>query len=176
MQNFLPILYLIFLFLVLSSFFLIILRQILQRQTTEKNLYELKKKVQTNQANYFDYYLLGTLYLSKKLFDQAILQFRYALKLWDKDDINGLTTLYNTLGFTYFKLEQYELAIYYYKESLKKTKDYVVALNNLGYAYEKQKMLSEAIEIYKETIKYDTSNDIAQDRIKVISRRLGNSG
>jgi tetratricopeptide (TPR) repeat protein len=176
MQKFLPILYLIFLFLVLSAFFLVILKQILQRQTTEKNLYELKKKVQTNQANYFDYYLLGTLYLSKKLFDQAILQFRYSLKLWDKDDIDGLTTLYNTLGFTYFKLEQYELAIYYYKESLKKTKGYVVALNNLGYAYEKQKMLSEAIEIYKETIKYDDSNDIARDRIKVISRRLGNSG
>ena len=176
MQNFLPLVYLIFLLGVLSFFFLTIIRQILQRQNAEKDLYELKKKVQTNQADYIDYYLLGTLYLSKKLFDQAILQFRYALKLWDKEDNNGLTTLYNTLGFTYFKLEQYELAIYYYKESLKKTKDYIVALNNLGYAYEKQKMLPEAIEIYKETIKYDKSNNIAKDRVKIISRRLGNSG
>jgi tetratricopeptide (TPR) repeat protein len=139
-------------------------------------LYNLKKKIQNNEADYTDYYLLGTLYLSKKLFDQAILQFRYSLKIWDNNDVLGLTNLYNTLGFTYFKLEQYELAIYYYKEALKKTNNYVVALNNLGYAYEKQKMLNEALEIYKETIKHDASNTVAKGRVKIISRRLGNSG
>ena len=52
----------------------------------EEALSELQVKVRSNIATGEDYYLLGTIYLSKKLFDQAIIQFRYALQLWDKND------------------------------------------------------------------------------------------
>ena len=122
------------------------------------------------------YYEYGLIYLSKKLFDQAILQFRYALQLWKTEDLEGISNLYNTIGFTYAETEQYELAIYYYKEALKNDDDYIVALNNLGYAYEKQKMMSDAIITYEEVIKREPENEVATSRIKLLKRRIPKSG
>jgi tetratricopeptide (TPR) repeat protein len=110
------------------------------------------------------------------LFDQAIIQFRYALKSWDTNDKEGLANLYNTIGFTYFESEQYDLAIYYYKEALKNLQTYTTAWNNLGYAYEKKKLFSDALESYSNVLRYDKENDIALGRFQVLQRRVKNSG
>jgi tetratricopeptide (TPR) repeat protein len=176
MENLLPLTYLLILLIILSilSFFLI--QEILTKRNLEKNLYEIQKRVRTDRANCEDYYLLGTLYLSKKLFDQAIIQFRYALKVWDMTDKDGLANLYNTIGFTYFESEQYDLAIYYYKEALKNLQTYTTAWNNLGYAYEKKKLFSEALESYLAVLSYDERNEIANNRSQVLQRRVRNSG
>ena len=112
----------------------------------------------------------------KKLFDQAILQFRYALQIWKNEDLEGISSLYNTIGFTYAETEQYELAIYYYKEALKSDDDYTVALNNLGYAYEKQRMISEALSAYRQVIEREPENETAASRIQILKRRIPKSG
>ena len=104
------------------------------------------------------------------------MQFRYALQIWKSEDFEGISNLYNTIGFTYAETEQYELAIYYYKEALKNNTGYTVALNNLGYAYEKQKMLKEAFTAYKKVIEKEPSNEIALSRIQVLKRRIPKSG
>ena len=80
MDNVIPLLYLSILLisLLLLSFF--IGRQIIQRKKIEDDLSVLQNKIRNNNASAKDYYELGAIYLSKKLFDQAILQFRYALK------------------------------------------------------------------------------------------------
>jgi tetratricopeptide (TPR) repeat protein len=110
------------------------------------------------------------------LFDQAILQFRYALQIWKNEDIEGISNLYNTIGFTYAETEQYELAIYYYQEALKNDENYTVAMNNLGYAYEKQRMISEAIQTYKRVVAKEPMNETAVSRIQVLKRRIPKSG
>ena len=176
MENILPLTYLLILLTILSTLAFFLVQEILKKRKLEDNLYEIQKKVRTNKANSEDHYLLGTLYLSKKLFDQAIIQFRYALKSWDITDKEGLANLYNTIGFTYFESEQYDLAIYYYKEALKNLQTYTTAWNNLGYAYEKKKLFSDALESYSTVLTYDTENEIANGRFQILQRRVRNSG
>tara|TARA_B100000780_G_scaffold246425_1_gene190940 strand:+ start:1048 stop:1527 length:480 start_codon:yes stop_codon:yes gene_type:complete len=151
-------------------------RQIIERKQIEDNLSVLQNKIRNNLANAEDYYELGSIYLSKKLFDQAILQFRYALQIWKNEDLEGISNLYNTIGFTYAETEQYDLAIYYYQEALKNDDNYTVALNNLGYAYEKQKMISEAITTYKKVITKEPNNETAVSRMQILKRRIPKSG
>jgi tetratricopeptide (TPR) repeat protein len=110
--------------------------------------------------------------LSKKLFDQAIIQFRYALQLWDKNDKEGIANLYNTVGFTYSESNQYDLAIYYYNEAIKNLSNYTTALNNLGYVYEKKGSFVDAITIYNSVISYDSNNEVALDRLQILKRRV----
>ena len=176
MDNIVPLLYLsiLLLSLLLLSFF--IGRQIIERKQIEDNLSVLQNKIRKNEANGEDYYELGSIYLSKKLFDQAILQFRYALQIWKNEDFEGISNLYNTIGFTYAQTEQYELAIYYYKEALKNDDNYTVALNNLGYAYEKEKMINEALETYIKVIEIEKNNETALSRIQILKRRIPKSG
>ena len=172
MENMLPVLYLLILLGLLGGLSFFLIQEIIKKRTLENKLYELQRKVRQNVANYEYHYFLGTLYLSKKLFDQAIVQFRYALKLWDMNDNSGLANLYNTIGFTYFESEQYDLAIYYYKEAIKKLEGYTTAWNNLGYAYEKKKMNSDALNIYKKVLEYDTNNKVAINQVQILKRRV----
>jgi len=123
-----------------------------------------------------DYYALGVIYLSKKLFDQAIIQFSYALKTWNINDIFGLANLYNTIGFTYFETNQLDFAIYYYKKATETKPDYTTAIKNLGYAYERKKLIQEAIETYKTVLKYDQNDDIANEKLVSLSRKTQISG
>jgi hypothetical protein len=90
MDTLLPLVYLTVLLLILLILTLFLFRQIFQKRQVETILSELQIKVRANLATGEDYYLLGTIYLSKKLFDQAIIQFRYALQLWDKNDKEGI--------------------------------------------------------------------------------------
>ena len=168
--------YLSILLLALATLSVFIGGQILERKRIENNLSSLQNKIRNNNADADDYYELGSIYLSKKLFDQAIMQFRYALQIWKSEDFEGISNLYNTIGFTYAETEQYELAIYYYKEALKNDTEYTVALNNLGYAYEKQKMLKEAFTTYKQVIAKEANNETALSRIQILQRRIPKSG
>ena len=118
----------------------------------------------------------AVIYLSKKLFDQSIIQFSYALKNWDNNDIAGLANLYNTIGFTYFETNQLDFAIYYYKKAIEIIPDYIVAIKNLAYAYERKKLLSEAIETYKIVLNYDQNNTVANEKIMSLSKRINISG
>jgi len=176
MDNVVPLLYLSILLLSLVLISIFIGRQIIERKQIEDNLSVLQNKIRNNLANAEDYYELGSIYLSKKLFDQAILQFRYALQIWKNEDLEGISNLYNTIGFTYAETEQYDLAIYYYQEALKNDNNYTVALNNLGYAYEKQKMINEAITTYKKVITKEPNNETAVSRMQILKRRIPKSG
>ena len=98
------------------------------------------------------------------------------MQIWKNEDLEGISNLYNTIGFTYAETEQYDLAIYYYQEALKNDDNYTVALNNLGYAYEKQKMISEAITTYKKVITKEPNNETAVSRMQILKRRIPKSG
>lgn len=165
MNSILPILYLSVLFISLTLLLTLLVRQILKKKELENELSELQKKLRSGNATVKDYYSIGVIYLSKKLFDEAILQFSKALKSWDKKDIEGLSNLYNTIGFTYFETGQFDVSIYYYKEAISLRTDYIVALNNLAYAYEKKKMLQDAIEVYSQVLSIDAENDTANEKL-----------
>nr|BDA98683.1 hypothetical protein [Rhodomonas sp. NIES-1730] len=176
MDSLLPLVYLSVLLLVLIILTLFLFKQIFQKRKIEEALSELQLKIRSNNANGEDYYLLGTIYLSKKLFDQAIIQFRFALQLWDKDDKEGIANLYNTVGFTYSESNQYDLAIYYYNEAIKSLKNYTTALNNLGFVYEKKGSFLDALKVYESVIVYDKENEVALNRLQILRRRFKQSG
>jgi tetratricopeptide (TPR) repeat protein len=136
MNNLLPTLYLLILFISLCTLLAFLFLQIIRKKEIETELFELQKKNRFGTATPAEQYSLGVIYLSKKLFDQAILQFSSALKNWDKLDTEGLATLYNTIGFTYFESGQYDVSIYYYKEAISLNSNYAIAMNNLAYSYE----------------------------------------
>jgi tetratricopeptide (TPR) repeat protein len=171
-QSILPIIYLSILISILILLVYFIAKQVIQKKQIEDQFTILQQKIKTPNATYSDYYDIGVIYLSKKLFDQAILNFSYALKIWDSNDIDGISNLYNTIGFTYFESQQYELSIYYYKEAITKSPKYIIALNNLAYAYEKKQLVQDAIEIYTEVLKYDSENKIANDKLDILNRRF----
>jgi tetratricopeptide (TPR) repeat protein len=172
MNSVLPTIYLLVLFTSLFVLALILIKQIFKKKDLERDLSELQKKLRLGIATPLDHYSLGVIYLSKKLFDEAILQFSNALKHWDKNDVEGLSNLYNTIGFTYFESDQFDVSIYYYKEAIALNPAYTIALNNLAYSYEKKKMFQDAIDVYSTVLNYDTNNPIANEKLLSLRTRV----
>src|SRR6476620_2168819 len=139
--------------------------QVKTRQKVEKRLSLLKTRLQKKERSSENFYKLGQLYLSKKIYEKAINLFRSSLNLWDQNDKIGLGSLYNTLGFYYFKLEKYDNAIYYYTIAIKLLPDYVLALTNLGLVYEKKQNYKEAYTNYEKAFKYNKNNKIISSRL-----------
>ena len=171
MNTLLPTVYLLVLFLSLCLLLGFLFTQILRKKEIETELSELQKKNRSGTSSPPEQYSLGVIYLSKKLFDQAILQFSSALKNWDRSDTKGLANLYNTIGFTYFESGQYDVSIYYYKEAINLDPNYTIAMNNLAYSYEKKKMLEEAIKIYSKVLVFDIENKIANEKLLSLQKR-----
>ena len=172
MTNLLPILYLTILIFSLGLAIFFLFGQLVKRKNIESNFNTLQKKLQSKRITSQEYYSIGVIYLSKKLFDQAVINFSEALKIWDKSDLKGLANLYNTIGFTYFESGQFDISIYYYKEAVSIIPEYTIALNNLGYAYEKNNMLSQALKTYKQVVTYDKHNSTACDKITSLEKRI----
>jgi tetratricopeptide (TPR) repeat protein len=163
MNSILPVIYLLILFISLVTLLTFLVRQILKKKELETELSELQKKLRSGSATAKDYYSVGVIYLSKK--------FSKALKNWDKDDLEGLSNLYNTIGFTYFESEQFDVSIYYYKEAIALRPNYIVALNNLAYAYEKKRMLQDAVEVYSQVLTLDAENETANEKLITLKGR-----
>ena len=168
MQSIFPLLYSFILFLSFIIIFLYLLGQLRMRQKVEKRIIILEDKLQTDQRFSNNFYRLGQIYLRKNFYEKAINLFRQSLDDWDINDKIGLGSLYNTLGFTYFKLKQYEYAKYYYLQAIKLLPDYTLALTNLGLIYETNKMYLEAYNTYSRVLYYEYNNKIALSRILVV--------
>nr|YP_011007219.1 hypothetical protein V2494_pgp021 [Pleurophycus gardneri]QWK42491.1 hypothetical protein [Lessoniopsis littoralis]WAM64506.1 hypothetical protein [Pleurophycus gardneri] len=172
MNSLFPLVYSIalFVFLFIISFY--ILKQITNTQKLEKKIFRLQESIKKDNVSYETFYKLGQLYLKKKLFYKAILLFRQALKAWNPNDKIGLGSLYNTIGFTYFTLKQYNLANYYYSIAIEIIPDYTLALTNLGYSYEKLNLSVESYNCYKNALVWDPENRLASSRILVVEKKL----
>jgi tetratricopeptide (TPR) repeat protein len=168
MVSIFPLVYASILFgsLIIICFYLLNLLK--RTQTVEKRIVVLESRLQLDQRSSENFYKLGQIYLRKKIFDKAIALFRQSLKYWDENDKIGLGSLYNTLGFTYFKLNKYEQAIYYYTQAIKILPDYALALTNLSLVYENKQMYIEAYKTYQSVLFYDSDNKIAKTRLPLM--------
>jgi tetratricopeptide (TPR) repeat protein len=165
------IVYLSAFLLLLSVAAFFILRQILQTQKIENTLSKLEKKLKNERGTVPEYYELGSIYLEKKMFIQAIAMFKRAIKI-ESGEIAEMAPVYNALGYAYFGQEQYDLAIRQYKEAIKLEPEYVMAMNNLGHAYEQKKMAPQALEMYEQALALEPNNETAQRRSESLRRRL----
>lgn len=171
MNTDLPILYIGLLLIILVAAGWAVLRQILQTRKVENSLERLQSKLTKEKGTAQEYFELGSIYLTKRIYAQAIVQFKKALK---EDDIsieeNAL--IYNALGFAYFSQEQYDLAIRQYKDSLKANPDYVTALNNIGHAYERKQLMAQALEAYEQVLLLEPENSTAKRRAESLRKRF----
>ncbi|MGB3694596.1 MAG: tetratricopeptide repeat protein, partial [Spirulinaceae cyanobacterium] len=119
MDNSLPIIYLSTLLVILGLSAIFILRQVLKIRKKEVTLGKLQKKLQKEKGTAQEYYELGSIYLDKKLFVQAVALLQKALKSKEEIEPENQGLIYNALGYAYFAQEQYDLAIRNYKDAVK---------------------------------------------------------
>lgn len=172
MDSNLPIIYLLIFLTLLSGAAWFVVREILKTRKIETTLARLESKLTTEKGTAQEYYELGSIYLDKKLYAQAISLFQKALKSKDLEVEADQAVIYNALGFAYFSQENYDLAIRQYKEAIKLRPDYVTAINNLGHAYERKKLTAQALEMYEEVFKYDPNNATAKRRADSLRKRI----
>jgi tetratricopeptide (TPR) repeat protein len=171
-ESLLPVIYLGILIALLAVASWFLFRQIFRTRRTETTLTRLQNKLTKEKGTAQDYYQLGSIYLDKRLYAQAIGLFQKALKAKDLEGEENAALVYNALGFSYAAQEQFDLAIKQYKEALELQPNYTTALNNLGFAYEKKQLTAQALEVYEQALAIDAKNATAKRRADSLRKRL----
>ena len=171
-DQYLPILYLSILVVLLAAAAWFLFRQILKTRRTETKLSKLQSKLTQEKGSSREHYELGGIFLDKRLYSQAVVQFQKALKAKDLEGAENEALIHNALGFTYAAQEQFDLAIKQYKEALELLPNYPTALNNLGFVYEKKQLIPQAVEAYEAALKLDTKNATAKRRAESLRKRF----
>lgn len=168
----LPIIYLTVLVGLLIAAGILLFRQVRRTRRVESTLSRLENKLTREKGSAQDYYELGTIYLDKRLYTQAVTLLKKALKSKDLEGLENKALIQNALGFAHAAQEQYDLAIRQYKEALEGLPEYPTALNNLGFAYEKKQLTSQALEAYEQALAIDPKNTTAKRRADSLRKRL----
>jgi tetratricopeptide (TPR) repeat protein len=166
-----PVLYVSLLLGLLSVAAVAVFRQIFKTRRIEVRLDRLQSKLTKESGTAQEYYELGSIYLDKKIFAQAIVLFQKALKAEDLPTAET-ALIQNALGYAYFAQEQYDLAIRQYKEAIKLNPGYVTALNNLGHAYERKQLTGPALEAYDQVLALEPNNATAKRRAESLRKRF----
>ena len=169
--TFLPTVYLVALTGLLAVVGWLVFREVQRNRLQEKVISRLQPRLTKETGTAEEHYELGSVYLEKKLYDQAIAQFKKSLEVAGDD----VPVVLNALGYAYFVQEQYDLAIRNYKSAVQALNDYPTAWNNLGHAYEKKNLVSPALEAYEKALALDPKNDVSQRRAQSLRKRLSPS-
>lgn len=167
-----PVVYLGLLVGLLSIAAIFLFRQVWRTRGVESRLSTLQAQLQQGKGTAREHYELGSIFLDKRLFSQAIAEFQKALKSKTVEGQENMALLYNALGYAYAAQEQFDLAIRNYKEALELVPEYVTALNNLGFAYEKKQLIGTALEAYEAALKAEPNNTTAKRRAESLRKRL----
>ena len=166
-----PIVYIAVLVVILIAAGISVLKEVIKTRKLEGALARLTEKLKDGDGTAAEHYELGSVYLDKKLFAQAIPQFQKAIKMRELEGAD-VAAVYNALGYAHFAQEQYDLAVRHYKDALKNYPDYVIALNNLGHVYEKKSLTTKAIEAYDQSLAIEPTNETAKLRSESLKKRV----
>ena len=167
-----PVVYISILLALLLFVAIFLFREIIRSRRTESRYSKLQDKLKKQKGTAQEYYELGSIFLDKKLFVQAIQLLQKGLKAEDDIAAENKALVYNALGFAYYSQEQYDIAIRNYKEAIKLCPGYTVALNNLGNVYEKKQLVNQALESYKQALQSEPKNKVALKRVESLEKRL----
>ncbi|MGD1851812.1 MAG: tetratricopeptide repeat protein [Cyanophyceae cyanobacterium] len=164
--------YIVLLIILLSGAAFFVLRQAFKTRRMESTMQKLQQKASTREATAKDYYELGSIYLDKRLFAQAVTQLQQALKNRDDMEPENLAIIYNALGYGYVAQEQYDMALRQYKSAVKAFPEYATAWNNLAFAYEKKQLIPQALEAYENVLGIEPGNSVAKRRAGSLRKRV----
>ncbi len=153
-----------------AAFFVV--RQVWTTRRVETTLSDLQSKLTKERGTALEYYELGSLLLDKKLYAQAVIYLKKALKELSEEEAENAVLVHNALGYSYFAQDQFDLAIRQYNEALKIRPDYVTALNNLGHTYERKQLMPQALETYEKSLANEPANETAKRRADSLRKRL----
>ena len=109
--------------------------------------------------------------LDKKLYVQASVYLKKALKELSDEEVENAVLVHNALGYAYFAQDQFDLAIRQYNEALKISPDYVTALNNLAHSYERKQLMPQALETYEKSLAAEPVMKLAKRRAESLRKR-----
>jgi len=145
-------------------------RQFLRVRRDEINFINLEKSGADTSKEASRLYELASAQLRKRLYPQATITLRKALKMLDDEPDEAKALIENALGFALAAQDDFEAAVTHYRIALKAKSDYPVALNNLAFAQERLLKKDEACELYRKVLEIEPTNKTAQKQLKKIER------
>jgi len=120
----------------------------------DRTFIEANKAIRLNEENSNAYIVRGRAYSHKGEHTQAIADYKEALEhaiTWEEE-------AYLYIGFEYFLMNAYDLAITNYNQVLEKIPNFIMALINRGNAYAMKRDFDSAIKDYNLVLKISSKN------------------
>ncbi len=127
-----------------------------------------KKVLQIDDNHLETNFLLGTLHLQIKNFDQSIFRLQKATQINPKHEDS-----YHNLGSVYLELGELNKAIYFYNKVIEINPNHIEAYYNLGNSYKILRNFKKAEDFYKKTIKLHPKNTKAYNNLGNVLKELG---
>jgi tetratricopeptide (TPR) repeat protein len=177
MNDLLPQAYLLGLIALLGVAAVVVARQTLRVRRDELDMARLggSDKAGGFPRDVSTLYELASVQLRKRLYGEAQVNLKQALKLADSENApaEARALMENALGFTLAAQNNYAAAVRHYRAALRAKADYPVAINNLAFALEKQSKPDEARSLYERVLQLEATNKTARKRLSILERRSG---
>nr|YP_009051142.1 hypothetical protein [Galdieria sulphuraria]AIG92584.1 hypothetical protein [Galdieria sulphuraria] len=158
--------YLSILIIILLFFIIKIYSQVFKFIKQEFYIYRLNTLLSNNHKNNcYIYFLLGAVYLDKACLKQALDFFIKSYNSYEDNAGVPLIQIYNSIGYVYMHIEEYNLAIKFFEKCIAIQPNYIISINNLAKVYEKINDIKKAIDLYQLVLSYDNQNKTAIDRL-----------
>ena len=129
------------------------------------------ERIRSGDATAEEYFEMGSIMLRKKVYTQAVRNLKLAAERWEGDK-EDLAQIHNALGFGYLSTEKFEESVAEFKTAVELQPGYVTAWNNLGDALERMNDRKGAMAAYEESLVLSPGNQVAENRLAEIKRRL----
>ena len=170
MNALLPQTYLLGLIGLLAIVAVVVGRQFLRVRRDEQSLLKMEQDKVASSKDAGALYELASVQLRKRLYSQAIVTLRQALKRLNDEPDEARALIENALGYALAAEKDFTTAVRHYKAALRAKEDYPVAINNLAYAQERLLENEEACTLYRQTLVLDPKNKTARKRLNRLER------
>ena len=145
-------------------------RQFLRVRRDEQSLLKMEQDKVAASKDAGALYELASVQLRKRLYSQAIVTLRQAVKRLNDEPDEARALIENALGYALAAEKDFSTAVRHYKAALRAKEDYPVAINNLAYAQERLLDNEEACALYRQTLVLDPKNKTARKRLNRLER------
>ena len=145
-------------------------RQFLRVRRDEQSLLKMEQEKVASSKDAGALYELASVQLRKRLYSQAIVTLRQAVKRLNDEPDEARALIENALGYALAAEKDFTTAVRHYKAALRAKEDYPVAINNLAYAQERLLDNEEACALYRQTLVLDPKNKTARKRLNRLER------
>ena len=129
------------------------------------------KALKINSKSYSTLFNLGKIYRQKGELEKALDTFEKILRL---KNINSTDLVFNEIGITLQKKEDFHSAIKAYLKAINLNKNLIQSYNNLGYAQFELEDFDSAVSSFSKAIKLNPNNAIARKNLSKIYLLKGN--